>query len=42
MVLLWQGMDHKIPIRRQFRQVTILRDYQILRREGNSHRFPVD
>jgi len=26
-VLLWQGMDGKIPGRRQFRHVTILQDY---------------
>src|SRR4029450_11905463 len=28
-VLLWQGMDHKIPTRRQFRHVTILQDYRM-------------
>jgi hypothetical protein len=29
-VLLWQGMDGKIPGRRQFRHVTILQDYRKL------------
>src|SRR5262245_10041075 len=33
-VLLWQGMDCKIPGRRQFRHVTILQDYPLLLQRG--------
>src|ERR1043166_3844791 len=39
-VLLWQGMDGKIPGRRQFRHVTILQDYLKLQFVGYLALYP--